>query len=145
MPLSLEKWTLYGKLLLTLAARTWLKWMSRAFYIFLSDGISATGFGARPRENIPGASDDDMNISFWLNRYQTNKYNAARNKKFRMIYNIFETNPFIFHPFQQLNYSLGAWREKEKCTEHGTRNKSFQRNQKNWMCFFSSVKIVKNM
>lgn len=51
-----------------------------------------------------------------------------------MIYNIFETIPFIFHPFQQLNYSLGAGREK--CTEHGTRNKSFQRNQKNWMFFF---------
>lgn len=35
-------------------------------------------------------------------------------KKIHMIYNIFETNPFIFHPFQQLNYSLGALeRERE--------------------------------
>lgn len=29
-----------------------------------------------------------------------------------MIYNILKTIPFIFHPFQQLNYSLGA-REKK--------------------------------
>lgn len=31
-----------------------------------------------------------------------------------MIYNFLKTIPFIFHPFQQLNYSLGARREEEK-------------------------------
>lgn len=42
-------------------------------------------------------------------------------KKFSyMIYNILKTIPFIFHPFQQLNYSLGAPREakeEKNCTK----------------------------
>lgn len=88
-------------------------------------------------------SKRNMYISFWLNRYQTNKYNAARKRKnVQMIYNILKTIPFIFHPFQQLNYSLGAREMRKNCTKPGTRNKSFQRNQKNWMFFFF-VKIVK--
>lgn len=33
-------------------------------------------------------------------------------KNFCMIYNILKTIPFIFHPFQQLNYSLGVRGEK---------------------------------
>lgn len=95
-----------------------------------------TGFLRRvsPKETEMLFRNDDMYISFWLNRYQTNKYNAAR-KKIHMIYHILKTIPFIFHPFQQLYYSTRRWRGK-KCTKHGTRNKSFRRNQKNWMCFF---------
>lgn len=63
-----------------------------------------------------------------------------------MIYNILKTIPFIFHPFQQLNLFTRRWMERlqsrKNCTKHGTRNKSFQRNQKNWM--FSSFFFCEN-
>lgn len=56
-------------------------------------------------ENVIFVDDDmgrerNMYISFWLNRYQTNKNNAARKwrnmKKFHMIYNRFENHPIYF-------------------------------------------------
>lgn len=85
-----------------------------------------------------------MNISFWLNRYQTNKYNAARKiKNFVWFITFLKPTHLFFIPFSNWIIHSALCREKEKCTEHGTRNKSFRRNQKNWMCFFSSVKIVK--
>lgn len=136
----------------SLAARTWLKWLSTRVYTFLRRDLFCVGLfwgsgltkkacstlgGTQPTTTCKS----NMYISFWLNRYHTNKNNAAR--KWRNIKNsliwfitFWKPSHLFFIPFSNwIIHSALQERQKRKkiVPSHGTWNKSFRRNQKNWM------------
>lgn len=68
--------------------------------------------GICPKETEMLFRNDDMYISFWLNRYQTNKYNAARRKNFTWFITFWKPTHLFFIPFSNYIIQLGAGEEK---------------------------------
>lgn len=99
--------TLFGCLLHSM--RTWLKWMSTRVYILTERDLAS---GICPKETEMLFRNDDMYISFWLNRYQTNKYNAARRKNFTWFITFWKPTHLFFIPFSNYIIQLGAGEEK---------------------------------